>query len=117
MRKTLQIMQSRPQIGIIQTNTQYEEDHVQRVVKHVGFSLKKSQVPEVVAINSVWDKKFKVPDRVSLFWNASDLRSEPTLTSKNIMPSISSSNHRMLSQHSSPQHRVEEPLDLIDTVS
>jgi hypothetical protein len=56
-------MQSRTQTGIADAVDQYDVGHVQRDVRHVGYSLKKSQLPEVVSFNSVWDKKFKMTEQ------------------------------------------------------
>lgn len=33
---------------------------MQREIKHVGYSLKRESMPDVVALNSVWDKKYKM---------------------------------------------------------
>lgn len=44
-------------------NDSYDADHMRRSeVRHVGFSLNKKNMPGIVKINSVWDKKFKMKD-------------------------------------------------------
>lgn len=50
-----------------QIDDSYDEDHMRRSeVRHVGFSLNKRNMPDIVKINSVWDKKFKVEDVINI---------------------------------------------------